>query len=136
MEGIKYADKSAGQENLVPIFDELCRLMKPYQKGALKMSGGSGGKMILASDKKVIVAGKERDGVWFAAALVQKGYVGFYYMPINSDQAIRGSLNPAFLKMLKGKSCFHIKKFDKETFEQVKKALKLGYGSYVEKGWV
>jgi hypothetical protein len=134
---IKYEDKSAGQPELVLIFEEIKKLLLPYVKGNIKLHGGDKGKIILVSEKKIEVAGKERNEIWFASALVQKGYVGFYYMPIytNSEQ-IKKIIQPQLLKCLNGKACFHIKKADEIILAQIKEALKIGYDCYKENGWV
>jgi hypothetical protein len=133
---IKYSDKSAGQEPLVPIFEEITKLLSPYNKGTMKLFGGTDGKVMLISKKPVEILGKKREELWFASALVQKGYVGFYYMPVHSDNAIKKMISPELLKCLKGKACFHIKKFDKEIFSQIKEALKIGYDTWRSRGWI
>jgi len=134
---IKYADKSAGQPELVPIFEALKSLMLPYIKGSIEMQGGKNGQMILLSRKPVTIEGRKRDELWFAGILVQKGYVGFYFMPIYALEAEVGKqIQPEFMKLLKGKACFHIKKNEASTYEQVKKALKIGYDSYKKRGWI
>ena len=134
---IKYEDKSAGQPQLVLIFEEIKKLLMPYVKGTIKLHGGDKGKIILVSEKDIVAAGKEMKEIWFASALVQKGYVGFYYMPIyTQSDKIRKLLSPELLKCLKGKACFHIKKNDAIIFSQIKDALKIGYDSYKEMDWV
>jgi len=133
---IKYSDKSLGQPQLVPIFEEIKRILAPYEKGTLKLLGGSGGKVALVSKKPVEILGRKKDEVWFASALVQKGYVGFYYMPVYGDPSIRTLLKPELLKCLKGKACFYIKKFDKEIFSQVKEALAIGHREWRQRGWI
>ncbi len=134
---IKYEDKSAGQPQLVLIFEEIKKLLLPYVKGTIKLHGGDKGKIILVSEKDIEVAGRKLNEIWFASALVQKGYVGFYYMPIYTQtNKIKKLLSPELLKCLKGKACFHIKKPDTLTFSQIKDALKIGYDSYKEMGWV
>ncbi|HMG69263.1 MAG TPA: hypothetical protein VK588_16310 [Chitinophagaceae bacterium] len=133
---IKYSDKSPGQPQLVPIFEALKKLIIPYAKGTMKLLGGSEGKVVLISIKPVEVLGRKREELWFASALVQKGYVGFYYMPVYSDPGIKKLIKPELLKCLKGKACFHIKKPDKEIFSQVKEALKIGYDCWHERGWL
>ena len=85
---IKYSDKSPGQPQLIPIFEEIKKMLAPYEKGTMKLFGGSDGKVGLVSKKPVEILGRKKDELWFASALVQKGYVGFYYMP-----GVRGSLN-------------------------------------------
>ena len=133
---IKYSDKSPGQPELVPIFNEIKKLLAPYEKGTMKLFGGSEGKIVLISKKPVEILGRKREELWFASALVQKGYVGFYYMPVYSDSSIKKLIKPELLKCLKGKACFHIKKFDKEIFFQIREALNDGYKIWNKRGWL
>ena len=86
---IKYSDKSPGQPQLIPIFEEIKKMLTPYEKGTMKLLGGSDGKVALVSKKPVEILGRKRDELWFASALVQKGYVGFYYMPVYGDPSIK-----------------------------------------------
>lgn len=134
---IKYTDKSAGQPELINIFNELVKLMEPFEKGSIKKSGGKEGQFGLTSKKAVEMAsGKKMDEVWFAGLLIQKGYVGFYFMPVYDSPELKSELHPELLKCLKGKSCFHIKKMNEEVAEQVKEALQKGYDLYKKKGWI
>ncbi len=133
--GIKYSDKSAGQPQLVPIFEEIKKMLLPYEKGNLKVRGGTGGEIAVVNETELIIDGKVRKEMWFAAALVQKGYVGFYLVSAYTDQGIKKTIKPELMKCLKGKSCFHIKKFDKEIFAQIKEALAIGHEHYKKKGW-
>ncbi len=134
--GIKYSDKSIGQPELVPIFEELKKLLKPYEKGTIQVIGDRGGQFILCSKKKVQIEGRKHDEVYFAGLLVQKGYVGFYYMPVYAQPEMKKIFKPELLKLLKGKSCFHIKKLDNGLKTQIKDALADGYECYKERGWV
>lgn len=133
---IKYSDKSPGQPQLVPIFEAIKKMLTPYNKGTMILSGGSDGKVGVISKKPVEILGRKRDELWFAGILIQKGYVGFYYMPVYTDPAIKKLIKPELLKFLKGKSCFHIKKFDKAIFLQIKEALAIGYKDWRQRGWV
>ena len=133
---IKYSDKSAGQPELIPIFNKLVKLMEPFAKGSIVKSGGEGGQFGLTSKKTVEVDGKKMEEVWFSGLLIQKGYVGFYFMPVYASPELKSELHPELLKCLKGKSCFHIKKMNDEIAEQVKEALKKGYDLYKKKGWI
>jgi len=74
--------------------------------------------------------------LWLAGALIQKGYVGFYYMPVYMSDAVRRKLDAELLGCLKGKSCFHIKKDDPTLYDQIEKALRLGVEVYKTKGWI
>jgi hypothetical protein len=132
--GIKYEDKSAGQPELVPIFNSIKKLLLPYEKGSIAIRGGKGGQIILVSNKPVEINGKKRDELWFAAALIQKGYVGFYFMPVFSKPEIKEVFKPELLKCLKGKSCFHIKKADPVIYAQIEEALAKGYLAHKKAG--
>src|SRR5258708_6770764 len=125
--GIKYEDKSAGQPDLGPIFARIKQLLAGFQKESLRLRGGEGGQVLLISEKAVVIEGRKREELWFASALVQKGYVGFYYMPVYMNEAVRSQLKPELLKCLKGKACFHIKKNDPLLFDQIGEALEIGY---------
>ncbi|MBS1564504.1 MAG: DUF1801 domain-containing protein [Bacteroidetes bacterium] len=133
--GIKYSDKSIGQPELVPIFESIVTLLKPYAKGDMKLRGGKAGQAILVNEKKVVIDGREKTEMWFAGVLVQKGYVGFYLIPAY-DKAFQPLVHPDLLKCLKGKSCFHIKKLDKELLGHMATALKAGHRDMKQKGWI
>jgi hypothetical protein len=134
---IKYADKSGGQPLMQEIFEAIKQLMLPYaKKGTLKLYGGTDGKIVLTSEKPLLINGKKMDQVWFVSMLVQKGYVGFYYMPIYMNDPMKKHFSAEFLKCLKGKACFHIKKNDPAIMLEIKKALQIGYAEYEKRGWV
>lgn len=133
---IKYADKSAGQPEMVIIFEQIKKMLLPYVKGSLELVGGNGGMLCLVSQQPVEIQGRKRDELWFAGILVQKGYVGFYYMPVYAQPEMKKVFKPELLKCLKGKSCFHIKKNDPIIMTQIKESLKLGYDMYKERGWL
>lgn len=133
---IKYSDKSAGQPELTPIFKELVKIMTPFAKGSVEKKGGKDGQVGLISFEPVEINGKLTDEVYLAGGLVQKGYVGFYFMPAYTIPEMKAEIHPELLKCLKGKSCFHIKKMNDEVAEQIKDALKKGYDLYKKKGWI
>jgi hypothetical protein len=133
---IKYSDKSAGQPEMVVIFETIKKMMLPYEKKKLKMIGGNGGVLCLISQKTVEIQGRKKEEVWFAGILVQKGYVGFYFMPVYAAPDMKKVFKPELLKCLKGKSCFHIKKQDPVIMDQIKESLKIGYDMFKERGWI
>jgi hypothetical protein len=132
---IKYEDKSAGQPTLVPIFDKLKSAIKKFSSPSLTELDSQPGAYSLLSKKQPVILGKERE-IYFAGAMVQKGYIGFYFFPIYTDPDFSKELQPELLKCLKGKSCFHIKKDDEQLFTQIEAALAKGYKLYESKGWV
>src|SRR5476649_538669 len=92
--GIKYSDKSAGQPGMVKIFKEIKKLFIPYNKGSLSIRGGDGGQVALISEMELVIDGKTKTDMWFAGALVQKGYVGFYCMPVYAADGAKKLLGP------------------------------------------
>jgi hypothetical protein len=71
-----------------------------------------------------------------ATAIIQKDFVGFYLMCIYVDEGTKKKLSPALLKLLKGKSCFHLKKLDDGLRKDIDAALTLGTKAYRDHGWV
>ena len=90
----------------------------------------------LWSVKDLVIEGRKRKEVYFAGLIIQKGYVGFYFMPVYSDGEVMDFFKPELLSRLKGKSCFHIKKLDEALLGQIDEALQRGYALYVQKGWI
>lgn len=134
--GMKYSDKSAGQPELVPIFKTIARLLKAHAGGELEIRGGEDGQIVLGRFRPIVIDGRKKDELWLASALIQKGYVGFYYMPVYMNDVVRRKLDAGLLKCLKGKACFHIRKDDPALFGQIEKALRLGVQVYQTKGWI
>jgi hypothetical protein len=90
----------------------------------------------LWSVKEVVIAGRKKKEVFFAGVIIQKGYVGFYLMPVYVDEEMKKVFPPEMLALLKGKSCFHIQRIDATVMAQIEKALKVGFDCYRNKGWV
>jgi hypothetical protein len=124
---IKYSDKSEGQPALIPIFDRLKKILGSFAKDGLIVTGDDDGQYHIGIDN----AGKI---IFFASAMIQKGYVGFYYMPVATDPAIKTQLPEDLRKLLKGKSCFHIKKADETIYQHITTALAIGVDLYEKKG--
>lgn len=90
----------------------------------------------LWSVKDLVIDGRKRKEVYFAGLAIQKNYVGFYFMPVYANSEIKQVFAPELLKLLKGKSCFHIKKLDDQLKQQIESALKAGFEFYQQHGWV
>ncbi len=89
----------------------------------------------LWSVKDVVIEGRKRKEIYFAGLIVQKGYVGFYYMPVYAEAELKAVFAPELMALLKGKSCFHVKRLTPELLAQIESALKIGYEMYRKKGW-
>ena len=69
-----------------------------------------------------------------ASLIFQKGYVGFYYTPMDGESMKK--IAPELGKLRKGGCCFHMKALTPEVKEGVKQALEMGMKSFRAKGWV
>ncbi len=90
----------------------------------------------LYSVKDLIIEGRKRKEVYFAGIIIQKSYVGFYFMPVYAEPEVKAFFKPKLLSKLKGKSCFHIRDLTPELREQISEALERGFDLYKERGWV
>ena len=116
-------------------FNELKALLSPYERN-LSVVDKKPGRYCLASVKDIVIAGRPRTELWFAGIMVQSSYVGFYYMPLYTTSGVKEVLDPELLKLLKGKSCFHVKQVTPSLKRHIKHALKLGFAEYKKNGWV
>ena len=115
--------------DLNTIFQSLKDLLSAYAPPLVpKMDDAS--HYDLWSIKDLVIEGRKRKEVYFAGLIIQKGYVGFYFMPVYAETDLKAVFAPELLKLLKGKSCFHIKKLDPALLDQIKSALQIGYEAY------
>lgn len=121
--------------DLQTIFNTLRPLLARYQPPLLPKHNDSH-YYDLWSHKDLVIAERKRKEVFFAGLIIQKSYVGFYFMPVYSDAEVLDLFQPDLLRLLKGKSCFHIKKLDPELLAQIDAALQTGYALYQQKGWI
>jgi hypothetical protein len=122
--------------DLIPLFEQVKALLEPFAD-EFPPRKDEPGCYELWSDKQVEFFGKVRkEGVFFAGALIQKHYVGLYYMPVYAIDEARQFIGPELLRTLKGKSCFYIKSLTPELTEQIQTALAEGARLYRERGWV
>ena len=123
------------QKELLEIFGRLKKILKPFED-PLKSKIDLDSKYDLWAFKNIEIAGRKRKEVYFAGLIIQSSYVGFYYMPVYTDTSLKEVFQPELLKLLKGKSCFHIKKLDTELESQIQEALQIGYDLYIKRGWI
>ena len=124
------------QKKLVAIYDKLKPVLQQYESPFIPVFNLDSKYDLWSYKEDIEVNGKKRNELFFASLIIQSNYVGFYYMPIYVDKNLKELLDPELLKLLKGKSCFHIKKLDDKLEAQIEKALTIGFELYKEKGWI
>lgn len=90
----------------------------------------------LTATKTVEFMGKKRNGIYFGAVMVKKGFVGFYLMTIYAQPGLVQKLGPDLKKLLKGKSCFHVNKLTQELLQQIKDSIETGIECYRKLGFI
>lgn len=127
-------------EDLDGIFRALKSLLVEYETPrpgvSLEGRSASGGDFDLWSVKDLVVDGRPRKEVFFAGIRRQKSFVGFYFLPVYAEPSLGSQLPAALLKLLKGKSCFHVKTTEGGLLDLIRGALDLGLDAYRNRGWV
>lgn len=131
------ATAKAPKPNLATIYDELQSVLEKYAPPFTPLTTYVKNKRnyILISKKEVVIDGRKKPEMWFCGIIEQKGYIGFYYMPIYCVPKM-SSVAPTLMKLLKGKSCFYIKQLTPELRKDIDAALKSGFEAYKKLGWV
>ncbi|MFX1350224.1 MAG: DUF1801 domain-containing protein, partial [Promethearchaeota archaeon] len=73
---------------------------------------------------------------YIAGVIQQKNYVSFYFSPIYSHQDLFTNISTDLKKVLKGKSCFNLKKTTPRLLKEIEDILKEGINKYKEIGWI
>lgn len=122
-------------QDLTVIFNQIKALMVNYQP-PLVARNTEPDYFDLWSEKDLVIEGRKRKEVFFAGLIIQKGYVGFYFMPVYAEPEVKVLFPPELLRLLKGKSCFHIKALDEKLLKQIEDVLRQGFEMYQRRGWV
>ena len=122
-------------KDLKATFTTVRGLLKRYQP-PFAATVNRANRYELWSRREVEIAGRTRKEVFFASVIMQKDYVGFYYMPVYAEAKLKSVFKPELLSRLKGKSCFHLKALDRELTSQIRSALAVGFAAYKKNGWV
>lgn len=120
--------------DLLPLFEDVKKLLVPHEK-RFSTRRDEPGYYDLWYEHPVEVDGRERDSVYFAGAIVQKSYVGFYFMPVYTHEEAAGLFGAELMATLSGKSCFRIKELTPVLARQIEEALAIGLVLYEERGW-
>lgn len=127
---------------LSTVFEELSNLLRKHAEGldlctAIDNSKAKGNKpgLHLYSREKIAIPNRPLNRMYLAGIIMQKDYVGLYYMPI-ADDSKPLMLSPALKKTLKGKSCFHIKSLTPDMIKEIDSILASGKKDFQKRGWL
>ena len=127
----------AEQADLDEIFGSLKKILSKFDRSFVEGNVKTDKPQYhLWSKNKISIQGRKPKQVYFAGIIIQKRFVGFYYMPVYTDTKLKDFFEPELLSLLKGKSCFHIKKLDSKLKKQIVSALELGFRQYKKREWL
>lgn len=121
--------------SLIEIYDTLKLVLNKYAICFNDIREGNG-NINLWNQGKLIIDGRVRQEIFFAGLVIQKDYVGFYFMPVYIEPKNKEFTPENLQKSLKGKSCFHIKKLDNDLIQTIDRLLSKGVEMYQNKGWI
>jgi hypothetical protein len=117
------------------IFSELKTLLTKY-KSELETRTDNNSVFELYSHKTVKTSKTGKNELFFAGAMINKGFVGFYFMPIYTHPEQFSNLPEKLKMLLKGKSCFRIKQLNSEIKSELGNLLDEGFNFYKTLGWI
>ena len=117
------------------IFAKVRTLVEKYNKD-MDVRSDTPTNYGLYGKKTVEAFNKEVDGMYFASAVINKNFIGFYFFPIYTHPQEFTQVPTELSKCLKGKSCFHIKVEDKLLMSQIDAILDQGYQLYKKHEWI
>jgi hypothetical protein len=138
---IMLTSKISPADSLDGVYSSLHKLLSRYAPPFKLTSGQIKDKkdLHLTVPKAVAVPGAyggKPTEIAMASIILQKGYVGFYFMPIYVNPEVRSRIPAPLLKLLKGKSCFYIHKLDADLEKNIETALDEGVKCFKARGWV
>jgi len=122
-------------EALQEIQDKLRAILSKYCP-PLTAKVDTPGRYELYSIKDVVIDGRKRSEVYFAGAIIQKSFVGFYFMPMYSSPGFIEGLSPELKRCIKGKACLNIKKAEENLFKEIEKMTRDGFKIYRRNKWI
>lgn len=124
---------------LVPLFNKLKDILSKYSNHFDVLESEGAYHLIYKGEVKFDKY--VRDEVYFASLMIQKNFVGFYFVPqYSTENGPEYYAGEKMLNLLKGKSCYNITQnaFDNNSevlvFE-LKEMLDKGLNNYKERGW-
>jgi hypothetical protein len=125
-------------EALEILFHDLESVLRRYSPPFASQTGTVKHKsdLHLSTSKEVMIAGRKKQSVSFASIILQRDYVGFYFMPIYTCPDLHERLSPVLLRLLRGQNCFHIKEMSPVLHQAIEEALEIGKQCYAENGWL
>ena len=106
------------------------------EKPALKITKNSGASFEVTGTIEAMQGKKKVDGLYFASVVPKPKDIRLYFFPIYTHADEIKDISPALRKMLKGKSCFHIKNLDENLKIEIMEMIQLGIKVFQKDGLI
>ena len=106
------------------------------QKPALKITKNSEESFEVTGTIEAMQGKKKVDGLYFASVVPKPKDIRLYFFPIYTHVDAFKDISPALRKMLKGKSCFHIKNLDENLKIEIMEMIQLGIKVFQKDGLI
>jgi hypothetical protein len=95
------------------------------------------GRIEIDTQRPVVIDGRKHDHMSLLSVIIQKHHIGFYFMPVYVKPELRNELSDPLDKLLKGKSCFIVKReLSPEIESEVAELVRKGVQLYQEREWI
>lgn len=126
------------------MFESLKDILTRFESDSLELRNNTIGSTTREKKKQLHLYGKQEVSIgsrksqqtYVAGIIQQKGYVGFYFMPIYSHPDVFNSISSELKNMLKGKSCFHVKELSPSLEKELGGMIQKGIDLYSKEEWI
>lgn len=109
--------------------DILVSILKEH-KGLFKITSDTHEKFEVTGTKPAMQGKKKVDGFYFSTVIRKAKDCRFYFFPAYTHKEELGEIPSSINKMLKGKSCFHIKYIDEEVESDLRQMVERAVEAY------
>lgn len=118
------------------IYSSIHSLLDNYVPPLKPRADGKNNRYDMYYPFEVTLFGWKYPELYFGGVAAFEKYVGLYFFPIYSHPDEFKDVPPSLRPLLKGKSCFHIKKAEGEVMGDIKALLDKGFAFYQSKGLI
>jgi len=116
------------------LFVELRLLLQPYTE-RFKVDDTKPGNYSLCLKHPIEAFGKRREDFYVMGLREGKDMISFHYMPLYTDTELLEKLPESWRKILKGKTCFNVKKLTSEMKVDFPILVDAGLEKFRGRGW-
>jgi hypothetical protein len=127
---LKSAKPTGNASRLAEVYDELCAILKPYEKKLKKKIYADNFYYLETHDP--VYRGKP---MCYGGVRLGKNYVSYYLMSVYAAPELVRNMSPELKKRMQGKSCFNFKTVDEQLFAELKALTRVGAAKFDAMDW-